>query len=324
MRGLVVFLLIANLVLYLWVRHENMASAVRAELPPPEIGTLKLRNEAEDAASADAVLPPAAVDDPGIDVAVAERATELTVSSEPEAPAPENLTHETTPVSGAPERDEAVLPQPQPQPQPQPRPQPQPQPQPATDAAMVGEPLPADSVDSPSTLPQATQASARQEASAAAPDPDLPAARLCVRVGPLLPADADEVLQKLPEDVRLLSDTPARLPVPTGYYVMIPALPDRPAGIAKVGELRAAGFEDVWLFRGGEFRNAISLGLFSSEVGAERHALRVRDKGFDVAVLPKTSVRDVRWLLVEHDRDLDLAAKLPLPQTATLAAQDCP
>ena len=308
MRGLVVFLLIANLVLYLWVRHENMASAVRAALPPPEIGTLKLRNEAEDAASADAVLPPAAVDDPGIDVAVAERATDLTVSSEPEAPAPENLTHQTTPVSGAPERDEAVLPQPPT----------------VTDAAMVGEPLPADSEDSTSTLPQATQPSARQEASAAAPDPDLPAARLCVRVGPLLPADADEVLQKLPEDVRLLSDTPARLPVPTGYYVMIPALPDRPAGIAKVGELRAAGFEDVWLFRGGDFRNAISLGLFSSEVGAERHALRVRDKGFDVAVLPKTSVRDVRWLLVEHDRDLDLAAKLPLPQTATLAAQDCP
>jgi hypothetical protein len=147
---------------------------------------------------------------------------------------------------------------------------------------------------------------------------------VCVRVGPFEPADADALLQNLPNRVELLSDTSEEQTINTGYYVLIPALPDRTAGLGKLEELEAAGFQDTWLFPRGPNRNAISLGLFRRKGGAERQASQVAAKGFEVEVRERTTTAERRWLQLKQVGGEDLQTTLSLPDGITLAPEGCP
>ncbi|MCB1803392.1 MAG: hypothetical protein KDI82_17005 [Gammaproteobacteria bacterium] len=146
----------------------------------------------------------------------------------------------------------------------------------------------------------------------------------CARIGPLKPEQADDLIRALPAHLQLLADTSSEQRVATGYYVLVPPLPSRAEGLAKLNELREAGFRDVWLFRGGEFRNAISLGLYSNAAGAQRHARDVARKGFEVEVRDKTSVSERRWLLLQYFGEARLNEFLPLPESTDVEAQPCP
>ena len=154
------------------------------------------------------------------------------------------------------------------------------------------------------------------------PEPAVPA--VCARVGPFEPADADELLQKLPVNFELLSDSSEDQTVDDGYYVLIPTLPDRATGLSRLKELKEAGFEDTWLFRRGAYRNAISLGLFRREGFAKRHAAKVAAKGFDVEVRLRRTSAERRWLQLKYAGEGDMQGALPLPDGVTLALQVCP
>ena len=45
MRWFIVFLLIANILLFFWVQQESLRPSPQSEMPPPEIGRLRLLNE---------------------------------------------------------------------------------------------------------------------------------------------------------------------------------------------------------------------------------------------------------------------------------------
>ena len=45
MRWFIVFLLIANILLFFWVQQDALRPASHGEIPPPEIGELRLLNE---------------------------------------------------------------------------------------------------------------------------------------------------------------------------------------------------------------------------------------------------------------------------------------
>ena len=147
---------------------------------------------------------------------------------------------------------------------------------------------------------------------------------VCARVGPFEPADADTLLQKLPSRIELLSDTSEETMINDGYYVLIPALPDRAAGLNKLQELEAAGFKDTWLFPRGQNRNAISLGLFRRKGGAERQASRVAAKGFEVEVRARTVTAERRWLQLRQVGGEDMRSTLSLPDGITLTLDGCP
>ena len=146
----------------------------------------------------------------------------------------------------------------------------------------------------------------------------------CGRVGPLRPADADKLLAGLPEGVELLSDTSAEQRKVDAYYVLILPLENRAAGRKKVRELNAAGLKDTWLFQGGEYRNGISLGVFSQQQGAQRHAALVEKKGFSAVVREKTSTAKRRWLELRKQGEGDLRGALSLPDGVGFAPQTCP
>lgn len=282
MRALVLFLLIANVALFLWVRHENLSSMSDMDILPPEIGKLRLRNET-------AVVDPP---EPTLAKGLPDAGDQQIVTGS-DSPA---LADGDGPVPVDVEPFEPVK-SPEPPEPPEP---PQAQPAMPAPAVVMSEPEP----------PAATE---KVE----------PVSR-CARVGPLKPEQADDLIRALPAHLQLLADTSSEERVATGYYVLVPPLPGRAEGIAKLNELREAGFKDVWLFRGGEFRNAISLGLYSNAAGAQRHARDVAGKGFDVEVRDRTSVSERRWLVLQYFGEGDLTGSLPLPESAGVEARPCP
>jgi hypothetical protein len=147
---------------------------------------------------------------------------------------------------------------------------------------------------------------------------------VCGRVGPLDAEQAERLLSDLPVYVTLLSDVTEETESIDGYYVLIPALPSIADGLKKLDELKAAGIDDVWLFRGGEFRRAISLGMFSREAGAQRRVAEVTRKGFSAKVHPRASRVERRWLTLKNVDGGDLALSLPLPEGVRVVPQDCP
>lgn len=98
---------------------------------------------------------------------------------------------------------------------------------------------------------------------------------------------AEALAQRLPPSAELLDIAEINEYETTGYYVLIPPLPDAAAARALVDELRQKGVRDTWVFTGGPLRHAISLGLFSRRENAESHARSIRSKGFNAEQRPK-------------------------------------
>jgi len=100
-----------------------------------------------------------------------------------------------------------------------------------------------------------------------------------------------------------------------GYWAVIPALPDTASAEAMLKRLQAAGLEDLWLIRKGELENVISLGLYTEERYARRHADNVRKLGFEPAVIPKKEKARVYWVVFSGVEETMLEAfdgkKLP-------------
>ena len=110
-----------------------------------------------------------------------------------------------------------------------------------------------------------------------------------------------------------------------GYWVMIPAAPDVTDAEETLKRLQAAGFNDLWLIRKGERRNAISLGLYTRERYAQRHADTIRDKGFDPVVVPKQKNARLYWVVfsgIGEDRLQNIEHE-KLPDGAVLQKKVC-
>jgi hypothetical protein len=95
--------------------------------------------------------------------------------------------------------------------------------------------------------------------------------------------------------------------VQKGFWVFLPAFENDDLARAKIRELRAAEIHDVWLFRKGPLKGAISLGLFAQEHRAKRLQDRVRQKGFEPVVKPRYVDRTV------YGVDFSSALDSPVP-----------
>jgi cell division protein FtsN len=72
-----------------------------------------------------------------------------------------------------------------------------------------------------------------------------------------------------------------------GYWVVIPPVEDGSQAQAKIEELAKVGVEDIWHFRGGGMKNAISLGMFAKKENAEKLSQEVLAKGFETEMRPR-------------------------------------
>ena len=153
-----------------------------------------------------------------------------------------------------------------------------------TTAATSPAPGPEDAAQADATeAPQVAEAEADTASNgepAAAGSPPADSAWTCRRFGPL-PDDAGEILlSALPAGVTVVSDASEEYSRDGGFFVMIPPLPNREEAQAMLQRLSAAGITDTWLFRAGDYVNGISLGLFSRETTAQRHADDLAARGF--------------------------------------------
>ncbi len=72
-----------------------------------------------------------------------------------------------------------------------------------------------------------------------------------------------------------------------GYWVVIPPVEDGSQAQAKIDELAQVGLKDIWHFRGGGMKNAISLGMFAKKENAENFSKEVLKKGFKTEMQPR-------------------------------------
>lgn len=318
MRWFVLFLLVANIALYFWAQQQSRPADVSMALPPPDVGRLQLRGDAEDESDApDGVVVYTELPPPSVAVAP-EPEAEPTA----DAAADEAATITTT----VPERDQEMPP-------------------PAAQVA-VGDPdeperqalsreLPVDDEPGPgeseaaadiqgAVSPEAAEGLAVAEELEPMGEPAQEPAPFCARVGPFETEVADRLVADLPLHLVVTDDAIEEYPHVDGYYALIPAAASRAEGLATLKALRDAGFKDVWLFRTGPLENAISLGLFSKRPSAERHVATVVGKGFKAEISEKTSPRQRRWLGLRDVHGDGLSELGPLPDGVAITPTECP
>ena len=112
-----------------------------------------------------------------------------------------------------------------------------------------------------------------------APSPRSEAEILCVEWRDLSPDEFMQVREQLKTLAGQRVMSFAEVPLETRHWVIFPPLPSAESAEAKLGELVAAGLEDSYVVQDGVWRNAISLGLFTSDQAARRRVLEVEEKG---------------------------------------------
>lgn len=96
------------------------------------------------------------------------------------------------------------------------------------------------------------------------------------------------------------------------FWVYLAPLPDRARAEATLSELENQGVKDYRLIHKGSFKNAISLGLFSSQAGVNRRLSELNSKGYQPVVVPYHDVEATRiyWLDVVLEGDANLTAEV--------------
>ena len=300
MRWFIVFLIVANVILFFWVQQESRPRPADVRLPPPDVGRLRLLTEMRSSAAVEGV---GSADRQSLS-SDSGPATETPARLESSA---ETLTEAVSPAqvagsSAAGDADPEVpvaLGQ---------------RAAVAKEAAVTGAGT-AD-IEGPDAEPGAATAAGYDRAVVIAP--------VCARVGPFPPDKADDLISSLPPNIVLLSDVVEDYTSVERYYVIIPPLPSAAEGKKKMQELADAGVTDTWLFRTGRFRNGISLGFFSRKGGAQQRAANVAKKGFNTEVKEQTSVSERRWLLLKNRDGDDPGQSLPLLSGMRSEIQRCP
>jgi hypothetical protein len=82
----------------------------------------------------------------------------------------------------------------------------------------------------------------------------------------------------------------------SGYWALLPAQATVKESNQLVEELKKKGLVDVRRFTTGELENAISLGLFSSEINAIKRVRSVEKLGYVAIVKAKVEEKDAFWL----------------------------
>lgn len=123
-------------------------------------------------------------------------------------------------------------------------------------------------------------AAAAASASSAAPVPP-PVEKLCLRWEHLATADAARLASRLEDKFAGLKQVKRVEPGEGGsWWVHIPPLAGKDDAERKAGELRQLGVTDYFIVHeAGSNRNAISLGLFSTEKGGQDRLTELKGKG---------------------------------------------
>lgn len=96
------------------------------------------------------------------------------------------------------------------------------------------------------------------------------------------------------------------------FWVYLAPTSDDKTAVARLSELKQKGVEDYRLIRKGSFKNAISLGLFSSQAGVNRRLSELNARGYQPVVVPYHDSEAMRiyWLDVVLAENKALASEI--------------
>ncbi len=118
----------------------------------------------------------------------------------------------------------------------------------------------------------------------------------CYRIGPFAEtAQADKASAVLREIPLVYERRAEEQTVVTGYRVYLPPLPTRDAAEKKRRELSRLGFKDSSVMQEAGMENAVSLGLFTVEVNAEKHRQALAAKKIEARMQTFSQARTFHW-----------------------------
>ncbi len=279
MRWAVGLLLLANISLFVWKIGDRGQAAV--ERPPPPAtdagvpGLVLLREIGAETATAVAPAP-----SPG-------RTREEPAPSAGPAAAIEKAREVTaSPPAAAPS---------EPEPEPAPRP--------------VATPEP--SVAEPPAVPEIAAAAPAKEPVPPAVEP--PPVAQCVRIGPFSDeAPARAAAERLRAQRVFATLAPETVAVESRYWVYLPPASSREEALGALDRLQEQGF-DSFVVGSGEYRNAISLGVFSTPEAARRLQVRVREQGWNPRTAPRERSGTRYWLDLGERNSARFGAEIEEP-----------
>lgn len=88
----------------------------------------------------------------------------------------------------------------------------------------------------------------------------------------------------------------------------------------KLEELKRKGLKDYYLVSKGDMKNAISLGLFSSQDAVNRRLVELEREGYHPVVVPQHKITQVYWLDIQA---VDRQTLPDLPEEIKVIDKDC-
>ncbi len=123
---------------------------------------------------------------------------------------------------------------------------------------------------------------------------------VCYSIGPVdNRQQADEIMLDFTGLAQRVEQRVTTEPAHIGYRVYIPPLSSLAEARTMLQRLKARGIKDSAIIRHGEYKNGISLGVFSRQEGAQRHLNAMAEKGFTVMVADRYRNRERFWLDIQ-------------------------
>ncbi len=132
----------------------------------------------------------------------------------------------------------------------------------------------------------------------------------CYTIGPVL--DQNRVQEILADLMQLGVKVNQRIvqePVLIGYRVYIPSLSSVEEARNMLQTLKKQGIKDSVIIRQGEYKNGISLGVFSKQDGAKRHQEAMLKKGFEAKVVDRYRNSEKYWFDIHGVNEKDRLLK---------------
>jgi hypothetical protein len=119
----------------------------------------------------------------------------------------------------------------------------------------------------------------------------------CTTLGPFTSAaDMRAAMQALSPHVARIQYREEQVNRSHGYWVYLPAAPNREAALDDARRLAAKGIHDYYVVTAGDTENTISLGLFNDQANADRRLATVTREGFPARVAQRVDTAPAYWL----------------------------
>jgi len=133
--------------------------------------------------------------------------------------------------------------------------------------------------------------------------------RQCYTLGPMISEKALQKLRsRLEEQGYSVQTRSIEQQETAGYWVYLPPYENRKQALEIAAELARKGIKDYYVVTDKEFRNAVSLGLFSDKDRANRRMAHIRTLGYQSRKMVRYRDRTYHWL------DYDESSNNPLPE----------